>query len=62
MSGIVGIVHFDGGLIDRRLLGQMTGSLAFRGPDAQEVWIDRNVGFGHTLLKTTEESATARKS
>ena len=61
MSGIVGIVHFDGALIDRRLLGQMTGSLAFRGPDAQEVWIDRNVGFGHTLLKTTEESEHERQ-
>jgi asparagine synthase (glutamine-hydrolysing) len=56
MSGIVGIVHFDGAPVDRRLLAQMTGSMAFRGPDAQEVWIDRNVGFGHTLLKTTEES------
>jgi asparagine synthase (glutamine-hydrolysing) len=61
MSGIVGIVHFDGALVDRRLLGQMTGSLAFRGPDAQEVWIDRNVGFGHTLLKTTEESEHERQ-
>jgi asparagine synthase (glutamine-hydrolysing) len=61
MSGIVGIVHFDGTLIDRRLLGQMTGSLAFRGPDAQVVWIDRNVGFGHTLLKTTDESEHERQ-
>lgn len=56
MSGIVGIVHFDGVPIDRHRLEQMTASLAFRGPDAQETWIDRNVGFGHTLLKTTDES------
>ncbi len=56
MSGIVGIVHFDRAPIDQHVLGQMTASLAFRGPDAQETWIDGHVGFGHTLLKTTDES------
>ena len=61
MSGIVGIVHFDGAPVDRHLLGQMTGFLAFRGPDAQEIWIDGNVGFGHTLLKTTDESEHERQ-
>ena len=40
MSGIVGIVHFDGAPVDRHLLGQMTAFMAFRGPDAQEIWID----------------------
>ena len=38
MSGIVGIVHFDGALVDRQLLGRMTAFMAFRGPDAQEIW------------------------
>jgi asparagine synthase (glutamine-hydrolysing) len=61
MSGIVGIVHFDGERVDRLLLGQMTASMAFRGPDALEVWSDGNVGFGHTLLKTTDESAHERQ-
>ncbi len=61
MSGIVGIVHFDGAPIDCHLLGQLTASLAFRGPDAQEIWIDGHVGFGHTLLKTTDESEHERQ-
>jgi asparagine synthase (glutamine-hydrolysing) len=61
MSGIAGIVHFDGAPVDRQLLVQMTGSMAFRGPDAHEIWIDRNVGFGHTLLKTTDESEHERQ-
>jgi asparagine synthase (glutamine-hydrolysing) len=61
MSGIVGIVHFDGSPVDRHLLGRMTGFMAFRGPDAQELWIDRNVGFGHTLLRTTDESQPERQ-
>jgi asparagine synthase (glutamine-hydrolysing) len=56
MSGIVGIVHFDRAPIDQHLLGQMIASLVFRGPDAQQTWIDGHVGFGHTLLKTTDES------
>ena len=56
MSGIVGVVHFDGEPVDRRLLARMTSFMAFRGPDAQEIWIDGRVGFGHALLKTTDES------
>ncbi len=61
MSGIVGIVHFDEERVDRHLLGQMTASMAFRGPDAQEIWIDGHVGFGHALLKTTDESEHERQ-
>ena len=56
MSGIVGIVHLDGAPVDRSLLRRMTDFMTFRGPDAQETWIDGNVGFGHTLLKTTFEA------
>src|SRR4051812_19535812 len=57
MSGIVGIINVDGAPVDRLLLQQMTESMAFRGPDAQETWADGHVGFGHTLLRTTVESA-----
>lgn len=56
MSGIVGILNRDGAPVDRDLLAKMTGFMAFRGPDAQETWIDGNAGFGHTLLRTTWES------
>src|SRR5450755_4471772 len=61
MSGIVGIVHFDGAPVDRLLLGQMTGFMAFRGSDAQEIWSEGKVGFGHSLLKTTDESEHERQ-
>ena len=61
MSGIVGIVHFDGERVDRHLLARMTASMAFRGPDAQEIWNEGSVGFGHTLLKTTDESEHERQ-
>jgi asparagine synthase (glutamine-hydrolysing) len=56
MSGLVGIVHFDGAPVDRHLLRRMTGFMAFRGPDAQEIRLHDNAGFGHTLLKTTDEA------
>jgi asparagine synthase (glutamine-hydrolysing) len=56
MSGIVGIVQFDGSLLDPAVLGQLTDSLAFRGPDARHTWIKNGVGFGHTLFRTTDES------
>ena len=46
MSGIVGIVNTNGAPVDRELLRRMTTFLAFRGPDAQEVWIQDHVGFG----------------
>lgn len=58
MSGIVGIVNFDGAPIDRDLLTNLTESMTFRGPDAQLIVIDGNAGFGHTMLRTTYEAAT----
>ena len=53
MSGFVGLLNCDGAPVDRALLEQMTGFLKFRGPDAQEIWLDGSVGFGHALLRTT---------
>ena len=56
MSGIVGIVNLDGAPADRELLQRLTDFMVYRGPDAQQVWVDNRVGFGHTLLRTTIES------
>lgn len=61
MSGIVGIINLDGAPVDRDLLTQMTGFMSYRGPDTQEIWIDGNVGFGHTMLRTTFEAETERQ-
>ena len=56
MSGIVGLVQFDGSPVEPRMFRKFTDFLAFRGPDDQQTWIKDNVAFGHTLFKTTEES------
>jgi asparagine synthase (glutamine-hydrolysing) len=54
MSGIVGMLNLDGAPIDRTSLCRMTNYLAFRGPDAQQLRVIDNVGFGHTLLDLGE--------
>ncbi len=61
MSGIAGIVNLDGAPLDRELLSRMTDYLAFRGPDAAEIWVHNNAGLGHTLLRTTTEAATEKQ-
>jgi asparagine synthase (glutamine-hydrolysing) len=56
MSGIGGILNLDGAPIDRVLLKRLTNSLLFRGPDAQRMWFRGQIGFGHTLLRSTTRS------
>jgi asparagine synthase (glutamine-hydrolysing) len=57
VSGIVGIVNFDGAPVDPGMLREMTRHMAFRGPDAQESWTDSDVGLGHAMLRTTFKMA-----
>jgi asparagine synthase (glutamine-hydrolysing) len=56
VSGIVGIVNFDGAPVNREILSSMTQFMAFRGPDAQRIWSDGAAGFGHTLLSTATQN------
>ena len=55
MSGIVGIVSLDGAPVDRSEIEALTAQLRRRGPDGEGVWVEGNVGLGHTLLHTTSE-------
>ncbi len=61
MSGFIGILNVDGAPVDRDLMQRLTQSLAFRGPDAQSVLCKGAVGLGHTLFRTTWESAHERQ-
>jgi asparagine synthase (glutamine-hydrolysing) len=61
MSGIVGIINLDGAPVDRDLLSRMTDYMAFRGPDAQEICFDGNIGLGHTMLRTTCEAENEKQ-
>jgi asparagine synthase (glutamine-hydrolysing) len=56
MSGFAGIMQLDGAPVDRLLVRCMTAFLRFRGPDAQQAWIDGAIGLGQAVLRTTPES------
>lgn len=56
MSGILGVVHLDGAPVDPALVRRLTEELRRRGPDADAVWTEGQVGLGNTLLRTSFES------
>lgn len=56
MSGIVGIVHFDGKAVTPGQIERMTAALAYRGPDGINHWVDGSVALGHCMLRTTPEA------
>ena len=61
MSGFAGILNLDRAPVDRAMLERMTRFLAFRGPDAQEVWCDGPVGLGHALLQISTGTPLERQ-
>src|SRR5688572_12597470 len=57
MCGIAGVLHFDDKPVNAETLRAMTASLAHRGPDGQDIYIDRVVGLGHRRLAIIDLSA-----
>ncbi len=53
MSGFVVVFHFDDRPVDEANLNRLVELLAYRGPDEQRVWVNQNMGFGHTLFRNT---------
>jgi len=56
MSGIAGIIHFDGQPVAPGLIESMTQSMQYRGPDGIRHWRRGSVALGHCMLRTTPES------
>ncbi|MEN6553446.1 MAG: lasso peptide isopeptide bond-forming cyclase [Methanobacterium sp.] len=56
MSGITGIFLRDNGSVDPELIKKMNKSIAHRGPDGSEEWVEGSVALGHQMLHTTPES------
>ncbi|MEM8811695.1 MAG: asparagine synthase (glutamine-hydrolyzing) [Pseudomonadota bacterium] len=61
MCGIAGLWNRDGRPVDNAVLGAMTDSLAHRGPDDRDVWVDGAVGLGHRRLAILDLSADGRQ-
>lgn len=56
MSGICGMINFDGAPVDSELLRKMAEAAAYRGPDGIHYWVEGNVGLAHLAMNTTPES------
>ena len=56
MSAIAGLLCLDGSSADEASLRRMVEAMAHRGPDGRAVWYQGEVGLGHGMLYTTEES------
>lgn len=50
MCGLSGLVHRNSSEVNRPLLSEMTEALRHRGPDAGNIYCDKNVGLGHRRL------------
>ena len=63
MCGICGIMALatGSGGIDRGLLETMTDSIAHRGPNDRDTWIEDGVGLGHRRLSVIDLSAAGRQ-
>ena len=56
MSQICGIIRFDGQEVKKEDIQSMLVAMNNDDNDCEGIWIDDNVGFGHTMLWTTPES------
>lgn len=56
MSGIAGIIRFDGAPVEPGLVERMTAAMAHRGPDGCGHWRMGSVALGHCMFRTTPES------
>jgi asparagine synthase (glutamine-hydrolysing) len=56
VSGIAGIIHFDGRPVEPCQVESMTSAMHYRGPDGIHHWRKANVALGQCMLRTTPES------
>jgi asparagine synthase (glutamine-hydrolysing) len=61
MCGIVGLLSFGAGTVDRSVLECMRDVMDHRGPDGADAWLsaDRKVGLGHRRLSIVDLNAAA---
>jgi asparagine synthase (glutamine-hydrolysing) len=60
MSGIYGLVRFDGVPVTREALAPIATAMSFWGPDGHGQWCGESAGLGHLMLHTTPESLHER--
>ncbi|MEH6552204.1 MAG: asparagine synthase-related protein [Pseudomonadales bacterium] len=58
MSGILGVIRFDGEPVVSDELQRMANKMAYRGPDGWDYWTDGLCGLGQGMLCSTPESVS----
>jgi asparagine synthase (glutamine-hydrolysing) len=61
MSGIAGILRFDGKRVERRDLERVANTLRAHGPDRSDVVVAGNIGLVHVLMRMTPEDRFDRQ-
>lgn len=61
MSGICGIIHFDGEPVTQQALEKMVAVVAYRGPDGIHHWVKDTVGISSLALHITPECTYAKQ-
>lgn len=62
MCGLAGILNFDRSKpVSRDLVRAMTRAVAHRGPDAEGLWVEGQVGLGHRRLSIIDLSEAAEQ-
>ena len=61
MSGIAGLLRFDGHVVDRGVLERMAGALDAHGPDRSAIYVAGAIGVAHRLMRMTPEDIFDRQ-
>jgi asparagine synthase (glutamine-hydrolysing) len=61
MCGINGIAYWKSGSDMHSVLGKMNDAIAHRGPDAEGVFVEGNIGLGHRRLSIIDTSAAGNQ-
>lgn len=61
MCGITGIYNFNQEKVREEIIRNMISTLKHRGPDAEGIFLKKNVGFGHTRLKIIDLSESGNQ-
>jgi asparagine synthase (glutamine-hydrolysing) len=56
MCGICGQIRFDSQSVQTKSLEKMMQKIRRRGPDSQDLLVEKNIGFGHTRLSVIDLS------
>lgn len=62
MCGISGIIQKDNSIVAEQAIRVMNDAIAHRGPDAEGIFTNGNIGLGHRRLSILDLSELDRKS